>query len=67
DSLLDLTVRIDADRLVRLRPADGVFESSLAAVPTRVDTLVIAGDIETSLYQSVMDLPGLDMGARERI
>jgi len=67
DSLVDLTIQVDPDRIIRLRRDGGVWIPESAEVEITVDTVVIAGEIESSLYNSVMALPSADIGARERI
>lgn len=67
DSLLSVTVRVDADNLVELLPADGGWIARLRELAVRVDTVVMAGRIETSLYNSVMAFDHPELGAQERI
>lgn len=67
DSLLGIEVRVDSDRLVRLRPDDEGWVSDVKELSVTVDTVVLAGLIETTLYQSVMDLAAPGIGGEERI
>jgi murein DD-endopeptidase MepM/ murein hydrolase activator NlpD len=68
DSLVDVTVRVDADRVVRLSKDDVLgWVGEETELPIHVDTLVLAGEISNSLYHSVMALPAESMGQQERI
>jgi murein DD-endopeptidase MepM/ murein hydrolase activator NlpD len=68
DSLVDVEVRVDADRVVRLSQDDVLgWVGEETELPIHVDTLVLAGAISNSLYHSVMALPAESMGQQERI
>jgi murein DD-endopeptidase MepM/ murein hydrolase activator NlpD len=67
DSLVDVTVRVDPDHEVRLAPDELGWGAESYELPVRVDTLLLAGTIRTSLYHSVMALPVEGLGAQERI
>ncbi len=67
DSLIDITVRIDPDRQVRLFQDELGWTSELIELPIRVDTLVLAGSISNSLYGSIMGLPSPALSQQERI
>ena len=67
DSLVGIAVRYDADHVVRFVPDGSVWTSELEAIPVLVDTLVIAGSIESSLYNSVLELSHPSMGYAERV
>ncbi|UCF21250.1 MAG: M23 family metallopeptidase [Gemmatimonadota bacterium] len=67
DSLVDVTVHVDPDRLVRLVPNGTGWGAELSELTVTVDTMVVAGVIESSLYNSVMDLPLVGLSAQERI
>ena len=67
DSVLSVTVRVDADNFVEMWPGDGGWVSRLKELPVRADTLVLEGRIESSLYNSVMALDAAALGAQERI
>ncbi len=67
DSLIDITVRIEPDRQVRLFQDELGWTSELIELPIRVDTLVLAGSISNSLYGSVMGLPSPALSQQERI
>lgn len=67
DSLTEVAIRYDPDHVVRLVPDGPVWTSSLETIPVRVDTLVVAGSIETSLYNSVLALPYESMSFAERV
>lgn len=67
DSILSLTVRVDPDHELRLARDEAGWSAELGELPLRVDTLLLAGTIRTSLYHSVMTLPLEGVGAQERI
>jgi murein DD-endopeptidase MepM/ murein hydrolase activator NlpD len=68
DRLVDVTVRVDADRVVRLSQDSMLgWVGEETELPIHVDTLVLAGAISNSLYHSVMALPAESMGQQERI
>ncbi len=67
DSLVDITIQVDPDRLVRLAPTGRGWGAELSELAVTVDTLVVGGVIETSLYNSVMALPLAELSAQERI
>jgi len=67
DSLIDVTLRIDPDHEVRLAPGEFGWSSELKVLAVRVDTLVLAGSVSTTLYHSVMALPAPRISAQERI
>ena len=67
DSLVGVTLRIDPDHEVRLTPGDVAWSSELLPLTVRVDTLVLAGSITSTLYHSLIALPAPQVSARERI
>lgn len=67
DSLVDLSIRVDPDRLVRITRDSLGWMAEQQELPVRVDTLVLAGEISSSLYHSVMALPAESIGQQERI
>lgn len=67
DSLLGIDIRVDSDRLVKLRLDVDGWSSDVTELAVTVDTVVLAGLIESTLYQSVMDLAAPGIGAQERI
>ena len=67
DSLMGIRVRVDPDREVLLRPGDDGWVSELTEIAITVDTVLVAGRIESSLYNSVMDLRAPEIGSQERI
>lgn len=67
DSLVDLAIRVDPDRVVRIIRDSLGWLAEQEELPIRVDTLVIAGEIASSLYNSVMALPAESIGQQERI
>jgi murein DD-endopeptidase MepM/ murein hydrolase activator NlpD len=67
DSLVDLTVQVDSDHEVYfVRDALG-WAAEFNERAVHVDTMVIAGTIAVSLYNSVMELRMPSVGAQERI
>lgn len=67
DSLVDISIRVDPDRVVRITRDPLGWMAEQEELPVHVDTLVIAGEISSSLYNSVMALPAESMGQQERI
>ncbi len=67
DSVIDVTVRIEPDRKVRLYRDELGWTAELIDLPIRVDTLVLAGSIDNSLYGSIMELPAPTLSQQERI
>jgi murein DD-endopeptidase MepM/ murein hydrolase activator NlpD len=67
DSLIDITVQVDSDHEVRLARDRLGWSAEFSELSVRVDTIMIAGTIESSLYNSVMALPVGSIGAQERI
>ncbi len=67
DSVIDVTVRVDPDREVRIFRDELGWTAESVDLPTRVDTLVLAGTITNSLYHSIMGLPSPTLGQQERI
>jgi len=67
DSLVGVTVQVDPDRILRLQRDGSTWSGQETELPIRVDTLLLAGTIHSSLYNSVMDLPDRSLGQAERI
>lgn len=67
DSVIDVTVRIEPDRKVRLYRDELGWTAELIDLPIRVDTLVLAGSIDNSLYGSIMELEAPTLTQQERI
>lgn len=67
DSVTRVAVRVDPDREVNLFPATDGWSSEVREISVSIDTLILAGTIETTLYHSVTALPGVEMELRERI
>lgn len=67
DSLLAISVRVDPDRQLLLRPEPDGWISELKEIAIAVDTVIVAGRIESSLYNSVMELRAPEIGPQERI
>jgi murein DD-endopeptidase MepM/ murein hydrolase activator NlpD len=60
DDLRGIDVALDRDESIRLNRIPGGWESSIVATPVYTDTIYFAGEIESSLWSSVIDDPGLD-------
>jgi murein DD-endopeptidase MepM/ murein hydrolase activator NlpD len=67
DSIMDVRVRIDSDNEVRLYQGELGWSAELMTLDVVVDTLGIAGDIQSSLYNSVLALDAGSLGQQERI
>lgn len=67
DSVERLAIRVDPDHMVQMRPGDEGWRVEVADVPIQIDTIVLAGRIENTLYASVMALPGVAMSTEERV
>jgi murein DD-endopeptidase MepM/ murein hydrolase activator NlpD len=67
DSLIAISIQSDPDHVVRLTRDGAVWTGQETELPIRVDTLLLAGTISSSLYNSVMDLPDRSLGQAERI
>jgi len=67
DSLVAISIQSDPDHVVRLTRDGGAWIGQETELPIRVDTLLLAGSISSSLYNSVMDLPDRALGQAERI
>ena len=67
DSIISLSIRVDPDNVVEIVPDGDSYISRLSELPVRVDTLVLVGEIRSSLYNSVMALAAPELGAQERI
>lgn len=58
--LRGIDVALDRDESIRLTRVLGGWESSVVQTPVYTDTVYFAGEIESSLWTSVIDDPGLD-------
>ena len=67
DSLVAVTIQSDPDHVVRLTREGTIWSGQETELQVRVDTLLLAGSISSSLYNSVMDLPDPELGQAERI
>lgn len=67
DSLVDVTVRIDPDNQVRLYRAGFGWAGDMQPLPVVVDTIVLAGTINSSLYHSILALDAGPLSQQERI
>ncbi len=57
--LRGIDVALDRDESIRLTRALGGWESSIVQTPVYTDTIYFSGEIESSLWSSVIDDPGL--------
>ena len=63
-----MTMRLDADRTLRVDGRAGALESAVEEVEVHADTAVLAGAVERSLYQAVLDGKGdVPRAERERV
>ncbi len=60
NDLRGVDVALDRDESIRLTRVLGRWESSIVQTPVYTDTIYFAGEIESSLWSSVIDDPGLD-------
>jgi murein DD-endopeptidase MepM/ murein hydrolase activator NlpD len=67
DSVTEVLVRVDSDNEVRLFQDEFGWAGELLKLSVTIDTLVLAGSIESSLYNSVLALEVGSMGTQERI
>ncbi|NIR46137.1 MAG: M23 family metallopeptidase [Gemmatimonadetes bacterium] len=67
DSVLDVTVRVDPDNQVRIYRSEFGWRADLVALPVVVDTIVLAGAINSSLYNSILALDAGSLSLQERI
>lgn len=67
DSVLGVKVRVDPDHVIDLRPDGTGWIPEWTEIAVEVDTVVVAGAIESSLYNSVMALNAPGIGSQERI
>ncbi|HKK93117.1 MAG TPA: peptidoglycan DD-metalloendopeptidase family protein [Longimicrobiales bacterium] len=58
--LRGIDVGLNRDESIRLTRVPGGWESSVVETPVYTDTIFFAGEIESSLWTSVIDDPGLD-------
>jgi len=58
--LRGIDVALDRDESIRLTRVPGGWQSSIVNTPVYTDTVYFAGEIESSLWSSVIDDPGLD-------
>ncbi|HEX8692477.1 MAG TPA: M23 family metallopeptidase [Longimicrobium sp.] len=63
-----MTMRLDADRTLRVDGRTGKLKSAVEEVEVHADTAVLAGTVERSLYQAVLDGKGdVPRAERERV
>jgi murein DD-endopeptidase MepM/ murein hydrolase activator NlpD len=67
DSLVAVSIQSDPDHVVRLTREGTIWSGQETEIQIRVDTLLLAGSISSSLYNSVMDFPDRSLGQAERI
>jgi murein DD-endopeptidase MepM/ murein hydrolase activator NlpD len=65
-SVRGMEVRLDADRTLNLQKAGEAWTGLVEEVPVYVDTVVLAGSVESSLYSALLRAEGVDMPAEER-
>ncbi|HET6229000.1 MAG TPA: peptidoglycan DD-metalloendopeptidase family protein [Longimicrobiaceae bacterium] len=66
--LRKLEMSLDPDHKVSIRNDGGTMAATVAEVPVRTDTAVLAGEVRTSLYQGLLDGSGsVPRNERERI
>jgi murein DD-endopeptidase MepM/ murein hydrolase activator NlpD len=53
--LREVRYRIDADRVLSIAPSGGDFHSSIETIPSQTDSVGVAGKIDDSLFQAVVD------------
>jgi murein DD-endopeptidase MepM/ murein hydrolase activator NlpD len=53
--LREVRYRIDADRVLSIAPSGNDFHSSIETIPSETDTVGVAGRIDDSLFQGVID------------
>ena len=58
--------RIDADRTLSMERAGAAWAGSVEEVPVRVDSVVLAGTVRSSLYAALVDGQGEGVPASER-
>jgi murein DD-endopeptidase MepM/ murein hydrolase activator NlpD len=54
-NLREVRYRIDSDHLLSIAPSGGDFQSKIETIPSRIETVGVAGEIHGSLFQSVVD------------
>ncbi len=63
-----MEMRLDADRTLRVRRAGPQWDARVAEVEVRPDTVVLAGEVRTSLYQALVSAEGdVPRAERQRI
>jgi murein DD-endopeptidase MepM/ murein hydrolase activator NlpD len=65
-SVRGMEVSLDADRTLNLQKAGEAWTGLVEEVPVYVDTVVLAGSVESSLYSALLRAEGVDMPAEER-
>jgi len=53
--LREVRYRIDSDRVLSIAPSGNDFHSSIETIPSQTDTVGVAGKIDDSLFQAVID------------
>lgn len=53
--LREVRYRIDTDHLLSIEPSGADFHSSIETIPSRTETVGVAGEVHGSLFQSVID------------
>lgn len=58
--------RLDPDRTLTVRREGAEWSAAVEEVPVRTDTVALAGEVRSSLYQALLDAEGDDVPAAER-
>ena len=68
-SVRGVDLKLDADRTLSLQREGDHWTGSIAEVPVHVDTVVLSGEVHSSLYEAVLNAQGSDLptGEREQI
>jgi murein DD-endopeptidase MepM/ murein hydrolase activator NlpD len=61
-----LVMRLDADRTLNLLRSGDSWSTTVEEVPVFTDTVVLAGEVRSSLYRALLDIEGTDVPAEER-
>jgi murein DD-endopeptidase MepM/ murein hydrolase activator NlpD len=65
-ALRKMEFRLDPDRTLNLLRSGDLWQSAVAEVPVRADTVVLHGTIQSSLYRALLDGQGAGIPAAER-
>lgn len=59
-SVRGMDLRLDADRTLNVERRDGRWTEGVEEVPVRADTVVLAGRVESSLYDAIVGAAGVE-------